>query len=109
MVEENDFRLRLPVEARFSAGDDILLSPANAGPVCYIGASTEDNTAEVYSRFEPLMRSFGGRPHWGKHFTLMRNEIQAMYGTSYDAFVSLRDTLDPDRVFSNSLLRDVFG
>ena len=109
VVEENDFKLTLPVEARFSAGDDVLLSPANQGPVCYIGASTQENTAEVFSRFEPLMRSFGGRPHWGKHFTLMRNEIQAMYGARYEAFVNLRDTLDPDRVFSNSLLRNVFG
>jgi FAD/FMN-containing dehydrogenase len=109
VVEENDFDLRLPVEVRFMAGDDLLLSPGNEGAVCYIGASTQENTAEVFSRFEPLMRQHGGRPHWGKHFTLTRDEIKAMYGTGYDQFVSIRDRLDPDRVFANSLLTEIFG
>jgi FAD/FMN-containing dehydrogenase len=109
VVEENDFDLRLPVEVRFMAGDDLLLSPGNEGAVCYIGASTQENTAEVFSRFEPLMRQHGGRPHWGKHFTLTRDEIKAMYGTGYDQFVSIRDRLDPDRVFANSLLTELFG
>lgn len=108
VVEENDFDLKLPVEVRFMDGDDLLLSPGNQGPVCYIGASTEDNTAEVFSRFEPLMRQLGGRPHWGKHFTLTRDEIEAMYRGGYDDFVALRNRLDPDRVFSNSLLTEIF-
>jgi FAD/FMN-containing dehydrogenase len=109
VVEENDFEIKLPVEVRFTAGDDLLLSPCNKGPVCYIGASPHGNTAEIFARFEPLMRHFGGRPHWGKHFTLTRGEIQSMYGTHYDDFVALRDTLDPDRVFANSFLKELFG
>jgi hypothetical protein len=32
-----------------------------------------------------------------------------MYGTGYDQFVSIRDRLDPDRVFANSLLTEIFG
>jgi L-gulonolactone oxidase len=109
VVEENDFKLKLPIEVRFTAGDDILLSPGNNGPVCYVGASTEDNTAEVFARFEPLMRTFEGRPHWGKHFTLTRKDIQGMYPATYDSFVDLRNALDPDKVFSNSLLRELLG
>jgi FAD/FMN-containing dehydrogenase len=109
VVEENDFRFILPVEVRFTAGDDIHLSPGNRGPACYIGASPSERTAEVFARFEPLMREHGGRPHWGKHFTLTRADIRSMYGASYDAFVSVRDALDPDRVFSNSLLESVLG
>jgi FAD/FMN-containing dehydrogenase len=109
VVEENDFRIKLPVEVRWTAGDDLLLSPCNKGPVCYIGASPEYNTAEVFSRFEPLMWSQGGRPHWGKHFTLSRDDIKTMYGQNYHEFVALRNTMDPDRVFSNSFLKHVFG
>lgn len=109
VVEENDFDLKLPVEVRFTAQDDLTLSPAHDGPMCYIGASTEKNTAEVFARFEPLMRLHGGRPHWGKHFTLTRADIQGMYGTRYDDFVALRNASDPDRVFTNSLLRELFG
>jgi FAD/FMN-containing dehydrogenase len=109
VVEENDFQIKLPVEVRFTAADDLMLSPANQGPACYIGASPQGNTAEVFARFEPLMRDHGGRPHWGKHFTLTRSDVKAMYGANYDSFVALRDTLDPDRVFSNSLLKELFG
>lgn len=109
IVEENDFDLKLPVEVRFTAADDILLSPANKGPVCFIGASTEKNTAEVFARFEPLMRRHGGRPHWGKHFTLTRDDIKGLYGKAYDDFVAIREAFDPDRVFANSLLLEIFG
>lgn len=109
VVEENDFEIQLPVEVRFTAGDDLLLSPCNQGPVCYIGASPHGNTAEIFARFEPLMRDHGGRPHWGKHFTLTRGDIRAMYGAHYDSFVALRNTLDPDRVFANSFLTELFG
>jgi L-gulono-1,4-lactone dehydrogenase len=74
-----------------------------------MGASTEKNTAEVYARFEPLMQELGGRPHWGKHFTLTRKTIQAMYGTAYEKFLAIREELDPGRVFANSFLSHVLG
>jgi L-gulonolactone oxidase len=109
VVEESDLKLKLPVELRWVAGDDQLLSPCNDGDVCYIGASTEDNTAEVFARFEPIMWKHGGRPHWGKHFTLSRDAIATMYGQNYVDFVKLRDEMDPDRVFSNSFLAHLFG
>jgi FAD/FMN-containing dehydrogenase len=109
VVEENDFELKLPVEVRFSAQDDLLLSPSHDGPSCWVGASTEKNTAEVFARFEPLMLKHGGRPHWGKHFTLTREAIQALYGSRYADFLAIRDALDPDRVFANSFLRHLLG
>jgi FAD/FMN-containing dehydrogenase len=109
IVEENDFDLKLPVEVRFSAQDDRLLSPSWDGPSCWIGASTEHNTAEVFARFEPLMVRFGGRPHWGKHFTLTREQLAGMYGPRLDEFVGHRDAFDPDRVFANTFLTDVLG
>jgi FAD/FMN-containing dehydrogenase len=109
IVEENDFELKLPLEVRFSAQDDLLLSPSYDGPSCWIGASTEDNKAEVFARFEPLMQEFRGRPHWGKHFTLTRESIKGMYGGRYDDFLALRNAFDPDRAFANTFLRDVLG
>jgi FAD/FMN-containing dehydrogenase len=109
IVEENDFELKLPVEVRFSAQDDLLLSPSYDRASGWIGAATEDNTAQVYARFEPLMQKFQGRPHWGKHFTLTRDTIKGMYGRRFDDFLALRDAFDPDRVFANTFLRDILG
>jgi len=114
VLDEGDVRLILPIEVRFQAEETHLLSTAHNRPngVCYIGvASGVDvmaNAPEVFERFEPIMRSFGGRPHWGKHFNLNRKELAAMYPSTHDAFVQERRQFDPTGVFLNSLLRDLF-
>ena len=107
IFEEGDFSLRLPVEVRFVARDATLLSPANGRDVCYIGASTQDNSTEVFERFEPLMWNLDGRPHWGKNFTITRDDVRRMYAGSYDAFRAVRSQFDPNRVFTNTLLEDL--
>ncbi len=62
------------------------------------------NATEIFERFEPLMKEFEGRPHWGKHLNLTRNEVAAMYPRHGD-FVDERRRRDPDGVFLNTLLR----
>jgi len=108
-VEEGDVSLLLPVEVRFVAQDDILLSPCHEGPVSYIGASTLVNSTEVFERFEPLMKQLGGRPHWGKNYTITREEAMQMYPSTYKRFCDVRDAFDPNRVFANSMLTDLFA
>jgi FAD/FMN-containing dehydrogenase len=108
IFDEGDLSTTLPVEVRFVAKDNSLMSPARGRDVCYIGVSTQPNANEMYSRVEPVMKDFGGRPHWGKHFTLQRREVEAMYPDSYDTFRQMRKQLDPNGVFSNTLLRQLF-
>ena len=86
IVEEADIATTLPIEVRYVAADDILLSPSRGRNVCYIGVSTQPNANEVYGRIEPVMKDLQGRPHWGKHFSLRRSEVEAMYPDSYDKF-----------------------
>jgi FAD/FMN-containing dehydrogenase len=107
-VVEGDLSMKMPVEVRFAAKDDILLSPARSRDVCYIGISTEDNATEVFDRFEPIMRRLGGRPHWGKCFSLVRKDLEAMYPDSYERFRALRKELDPRGVFANELMQQLF-
>lgn len=108
VIDEGDISTTLPIEVRFVAKDDSLLSPARGRDVCYIGVSTQPNANEVYARVEPIMKDLDGRPHWGKHFSLRRSEIKAMYSDSYDTFRQLRQQLDPQGVFGNTLLRELF-
>jgi len=108
IFEEGDISTTLPVEVRFVAADHSLLSPARGKDVCYIGVSTQPNANEVYSRVEPIMKDFGGRPHWGKHFSLKRSEVEAMYPDSYDKFCQIRKQLDPEGVFTNTLIQQLF-
>ena len=108
IIDEGDMSITLPIEVRFVAKDNILLSPARGKDVCYIGVSTQPNANEVYARIEPVLKDFGGRPHWGKHFTLRRSEVEAMYPDSFEKFRKIRKELDPQGVFSNTLIRRLF-
>ena len=109
IVEEGDISLSLPVEVRFVAKDEILLSPCYNGAVSYIGASTLVNSTEVFERFEPLMKRLGGKPHWGKNATITQDEVaKTMYPSTYARFCKVRNTFDPKRVFTNSLLAELF-
>ena len=108
VVDEGDLSMKLPVEVRFVAKDQTLLSPARGNDVCYVGISTQDNASEVFERFEPIMRRLGGRPHWGKCFSLTRKDVEAMYPDSFETFRGIRKRLDPKGVFANELLQQLF-
>jgi FAD/FMN-containing dehydrogenase len=108
VIEEADIATTLPIEVRFVAKDDSWLSPAHGKDVCYIGVSTQPNANEVYARVEPILKEFGGRPHWGKHFSLTRKEVEAMYPETYQKFCELRRQMDPQGVFANTLVRHFF-
>ena len=54
------------------------------------------------------MRALGGRPHWGKHFSLTREDLERMYPQTFDTFVQTRRQFDPNGVFLNSLLTALF-
>jgi hypothetical protein len=98
IVEEGDISPSLPVEVRFVARDEILLSPCYSGAVNYIGVSTLVNSTEVFERFEPLMKTLGGRPHWGKCYTITRDEVaNIMYPSTYGAFLRRAERIGPGR------------
>jgi len=51
----------------------------------------------------PLQKSLGGKPHWGKCYSITRIEAEEMY-PEYQKFREIRKELDPDGVFSNEFL-----
>ncbi len=114
VLDEGDLRLFLPIEVRYVGPETHLLSTSLDRPqgVVYMGMSTgvaiQNNSAEVFERFEPLMRTLGGRPHWGKHFSLTREDLVRMYPTTHDTFVQTRRRFDPNDVFLNSFLNPLF-
>jgi len=108
VIDEGDLSLTLPIEVRFVKADETLLSPANGQDVCYIGAATQPNANEVFERFEPILKALGGRPHWGKCFSLTRGEAEAMYPNTYDKFRAVRKEFDPHGVFTNDFISRYF-
>jgi hypothetical protein len=110
LVAVGHFTFTLPVEIRFVAKDDSMLSTSNGTDVWYIGAYTHgtDAASQLFAAFEPLMRRYSGRPHWGKHLTLNRDDVQRMYPNWAD-FVGIREDFDPKGTFLNARLKTLFG
>jgi FAD/FMN-containing dehydrogenase len=104
-----DYRVNFPLEVRFVAADDIPLSPANGRDSCFIGpyVSSTKWAAPCFADFEALMHDYGGRPHWGKSFSLSGQQIRDRY-PAYDAFNRLRQHCDPHGLFRNSFVDRVF-
>jgi L-gulono-1,4-lactone dehydrogenase len=109
LIEKADYKVNLPIEIRFVAADQNLLSPAYGRPSCYVGAYTfgEKFAIPLFDGFEPFMKQLGGRPHWGKHLTLTAEEVRAMY-PEYDRFIQFRRELDLHQVFTNAFVRQLF-
>lgn len=91
-----------PVEVRFAAADDVWMSTAHHREVCYIAVHQYhrmDHT-ELFRLAESIFLASGGRPHWGKMHTRTAADLSTMV-ERFDDFVSVRDRLDPDRLFGN--------
>ena len=55
---------------------------------------------ELFRLAESIFLASGGRPHWGKMHTRTAADLSTMV-ERFDDFVSVRDRLDPDRLFGN--------
>ena len=57
-----------PIELRFSAGDDALLSPAHGRDSAFVAVHVFRGMAyePAFREVEAALSALGGRPHWGK-------------------------------------------
>jgi FAD-linked oxidoreductase len=110
MIESRRLPINFPIEVRFVAPDDALLSPAGARDTCYIAVHVFDGMAfEPYFRaVEEIMNGFGGRPHWGKRHFQTAPTLRPRY-PQWDRFQAVRARLDPDGRFSNAEVERVLG
>lgn len=99
-----------PVEVRFAAADDIPLSTASGRDSAYLAVHVHRGQPHeaYFGAVENVMTALGGRPHWGKLHTRTAEDLRLLY-PGFDAFVALRDRLDPDRRFTNADLDRVLG
>jgi L-gulono-1,4-lactone dehydrogenase len=109
-VADEQLLLNFPVEVRFTAPDDIPLSTASGRASAYIAIHVFQKME--YDRYfrgvEAIMNDYGGRPHWGKLHFQNAASLRARY-PRWDAFVAVRDRIDPDGRFTNDYLRTVLG
>jgi len=109
-IERTGARISFPIEVRVAAADNIWLSTAYDRPTGYVAVHQYhrlDHT-EYFSAVEALAKDLGGRPHWGKMHNLDPAEIRERYPRFTDA-MTLRDEVDPQRVFTNAYTDQVLG
>jgi len=105
-----EHRVAFPIEVRFAAADEVMLSAAHGRSTCYI-AVHQDRRVDwrpYFAAVEAVMRSYGGRPHWGKRHTQTAETLAGLYPRWSD-FQALRDRLDPERRFANAYTERVLG
>ena len=70
--------------------------------------NAQSDHRDYFNAVEALMRSHGGRPHWGKLHSRTAEDLEQAYPRWQD-FQVMRDRLDPGRVFTNPYLDRVLG
>ena len=108
-IEERRPDVFFPIEARIIAPDDAMLSPfyqRESGSIA-VHAWFKDDYSFLFELIEPILRRYGGRPHWGKLNSLSAADFRALY-PRFDDAVKLRKQLDPNGRLLNPYLRKVF-
>jgi hypothetical protein len=110
MIGRARFRVSFPIEVRAAASDDLMLSTASGRDSGYIAVHRYhgDRVDGYFDEVERIMVDHGGRPHWGKMHTRDARYLRSVY-PRFDEFLSIREDLDPERVFANPYLAAVIG
>ena len=109
-IEREQIGVTFPIEVRFTAPDDALLSTAFGRDTAYVavhqflGMPLEP----YFPLIEALMVAAGGRPHWGKRHTQTAETLAPRY-PEWGSFQAVRAQLDPTGVFTNDYIRRVLG
>jgi len=110
VIERKGWTISFPIEVRAAAADDLWMSTASGRKTGYIAVHRHyrENPTEYFAAVEEIMKAHEGRPHWGKMNTRTAADLAPVY-PHFGDFVSVRDRLDPDRVFANPYLERVLG
>lgn len=97
-----------PIEFRFVKSDDAWLSPFYQRNSCSIAVHTlgNENYEYLLSEIGPILRKFGGRPHWGKLHNLRNKDLEELY-PMWRSFKEVRAAIDPQGRMLNQHLRQL--
>ena len=104
------FDVSFPLELRFTAGDDALLSPTSGEDTAFVAVHVFRGMAweEYFRAVESIAGALGGRPHWGKRHFQTAATLAPRY-PGWHAFRAVRARLDPGGVFANAYVDRVLG
>ncbi len=99
-----------PFETRMTQADDNWLSPFQSGRRISIAVHCyyADDYQFLFTHVEPILRKYGGRPHWGKLNSLTGRDFATLYPQWQD-FADMRRRLDPRGRMLNPYLSNLFN
>lgn len=108
-IQEKGFKTLMPIEIRFVKNDELWLSPTYQRDSVYFAIHTyiTEDHQDYFREMEIILRSFGGRPHWGKMHSLNAKDLSELY-PRFNDFLNLRNKFDPQGIFLNQHLLDIF-
>jgi L-gulonolactone oxidase len=110
VIEREQLLVSFPIEARVAAPDDIPLSTGYGRDTAYFAIHMYRGVEfeRYFKAVEAEMRALDGRPHWGKMHYRTAEDLRPAY-PKFDEFLSVRDSVDPQRVFANDYVKRVLG
>ncbi|RNB79448.1 FAD-binding protein [Brevibacillus nitrificans] len=110
VIEEKQYAVHFPIECRYVKNDDIWLSPAFGRDSAYIAVHMYKGMPyqPYFQRIEAIFQRHAGRPHWGKMHTMKAEQLHQVIPRLED-FLALRTQMDPDGLFLNPYLSELFG
>ncbi|XP_006455867.1 hypothetical protein AGABI2DRAFT_195196 [Agaricus bisporus var. bisporus H97] len=113
--DRKGLRPHFPLEIRFSAADNIWLSPSSGHMTCWIGIvqykpyGLNVPYRDLFGKFEAILARHQGRPHWAKAHMLRPDDLRRLY-PRFDDFRRVLNRVDPDGTFRNEYIqRHIFG
>ncbi len=109
-IRQQDINVFFPIEFRYVAADDRLLSMYHERPGASLSIHQyfEQDYQPLFQAVEPILQRYAGRPHWGKLHTLGHRELRELY-PAFARFQQVRKALDPKGRMLNPHLQTLFG
>ncbi|SCV73241.1 BQ2448_7166 [Microbotryum intermedium] len=110
LYDPQGLRSHFPIEIRYTAADDVWLSPTYGQRATYIGAiqyrpfNLPVPYKKLFKAFESILLQHGGRPHWAKSHTVGTRGLEKLYPKLGD-FLSVRERVDPEGILLNAYAR----
>src|SRR5690606_9102625 len=78
VIRERELNVFFPIEFRYVAADDTLLSMFSGRPGASISVHQyyKQDHQPIFQATEPVLRACQGRPHWGKLHSLGARELR---------------------------------
>ncbi len=108
-IEAHRADVFFPFETRMTQADDNWLSPFQGARRMSLAVHCyhADEYQFLFTHVEPILRKYGGRPHWGKLNSLSGSDFAALY-PQWQAFADMRRRLDPRGRMLNPYLSRLF-